>query len=83
MNKHLSVKESLLHVVFGAMVFIVIGIVAVLIDMLSGMLPSIGVSKFTQQSLEYASHAMLIGDLVLLFIYAIKSGHTLIMEMFE
>jgi len=67
-------KEQVLHLVFGAMFFVIIGIFAVGLDLASGFVKHIGVTDFTSQALEISAHAILVLDLVLFFIYLIVTS---------
>ena len=81
MNHHKVAKEQLLHLVFGAAFFLVIGILAVSLDLLAAWTIKFGVSQFTASTLGWTSHAMLILDLVLFFIYLIATSIDLIRGM--
>lgn len=69
MNHNQIVKEQLLHIAFGAVFFVIIGLFAVALDLASSLVKQIGVSEFTSQALEWTAHAILVLDLLLFFIY--------------
>jgi hypothetical protein len=81
MNHHKVAKEQLLHLVFGAAFFLVIGILAVSLDLLAAWITKLGVSQFTASTLGWTAHAMLVLDLVLFFIYLIATSIDLIRGM--
>ena len=81
MNHHKVAKEQLLHLVFGAAFFLVIGILAVSLDLLAAWITKLGVSQFTASTLGWIAHAMLVLDLVLFFIYLIATSIDLIRGM--
>ena len=69
MNHNKIVKEQLLHLVFGAFFFLVIGAFAVGLDLTSSFVKKLGVTAFTSNALEVSAHALLVLDLVLFFVY--------------
>lgn len=83
MDHNKVAKEQLLHLLFGVIFFLVIGCVAVLLDLLSMWVQTIGVSSFTSSALAFTAHAMLVGDLVLFFIYLIVASYDLIKGMMK
>lgn len=84
MSKHNElVKEQLLHLLFGTLVFVALGSVAVSLDLAAAFVKSLGVSQFTHKAIEYSAHAMLVIDLVLFGVYLGKSSYMLIKEMFQ
>jgi hypothetical protein len=83
MDQKKITKEQLLHLVFGAMFFVVIAIFAVGLDLASGLVNRIGVTSFTSQALEISSHALLVLDLVLFFVYLIVTSIELVKGMMK
>lgn len=81
MNQKQIIKEQLLHLVFGAIFFILIGVFAVGLDLASGLVAHLGVSLFTSKALEFSAHALLVLDLVLFFIYLVVSSIELVKGM--
>ena len=77
------VKEQLLHMLFGTCIFIVLGSIAVGLDLAAAGISKLGVSEFTHRSIEYAAHAMLVLDLVLFGMYLVRSSTSLVREMFK
>lgn len=83
MDHNKIAKEQLVHLLFGVLFVLTIGIVAVLLDLLSGWIQTIGVSAFTANALGFTAHAMLVLDLVLFFIYLIVASIDLIRGMLK
>lgn len=83
MDHYKIIKEQLLHVVFGALIFVVIGAFAVGLDLAAGLLHSIGVSGFTGKALNLAAHSLFVADLVLFFVYILSTGYDLIKMMIK
>jgi hypothetical protein len=75
------VKEQLLHIVFGTLVFVFLGAIAVALDIASGYVASLGVSEFTHKTLEYTAHGLLLVDIILFVVYIATSSWQLIKEM--
>lgn len=57
MDHNKIAKEQLLHLVFGAVFFAVIGVFAVGLDLASGLVKQLGVTAFTSSALEMSAHA--------------------------
>lgn len=84
MNSHNQlVKEQLLHLLFGTIIFVVLAAIAVALDLASSGVSKLGVSEFTHQALEKTAHSMLILDLVLFTIYLTASSVRLVKEVFK
>lgn len=83
MDHNKVAKEQVLHLLFGVMFFLIIGCVAVLLDLLALWVQTIGVSPFTTSALSFTAHAMLVGDLVLFFIYLVVASIDLIKGMMK
>ncbi len=84
MNSHHGmVKEQLLHMLFGTLIFVVIGSVAVGLDLAAAMVKTLGVSPFTSTAIEFTAHGMLLVDLVLFVVYLGRSSWALCQEMFK
>lgn len=81
MNHNRIIKEQILHIVFGALFFIFIGLFAIGLDLASRYAKQIGVTAFTSQALELSAHAILVLDLVLFFIYLIVASIELVKGM--
>ena len=83
-NQHNEmVKEQLLHMLFGTVIFIVLGAIAVALDLAAAGVLKLGVSEFTHRAIEYAAHGMMVLDLVLFGLYLVRSSATLVKEMFK
>lgn len=81
MDHNKVAKEQFLHIMFGVLTFLLIGAVAVCLDLLAAWIESIGVSAFTAKALALTAHAMLVVDLVLFFIYLFAASIDLIKGM--
>lgn len=75
--------EQLIHLWFGLLFVLTIGLVAVFLDLLSGWVQTIGVSSFTANALGFTAHAMLVLDLVLFFMYLVVASIDLIKGMLK
>lgn len=82
-NHNEMVKEQLLHMLFGTMIFVVLGAIAVGLDLAATEVMRLGVSEFTHNAIEYAAHGMMVLDLVLFGLYLVRSSATLVKEMFK
>ena len=82
-NHNEMVKEQLLHMLFGTVIFVVLGSIAVGLDLAAVGVSKLGVSEFTRKAIEYAAHGMLLLDLVLFALYLVRSSTTLVKEMFK
>ena len=82
-NHHGMVKEQLLHMLFGTVIFVVIGAIAVGLDLAAAGVKSLGVSDFTSTAIEMTAHGMLVLDLVLFLMYLARSSWALCKEMFK
>lgn len=83
MDHYKIIKEQLLHVIFGALIFVVIGSLAVGLDLAAGLLQGIGVSGFTGRALVFAAHLLFVVDLILFLIYLLSTGYDLIKMMLK
>jgi len=77
------VKEQLLHMLFGTIIFVVIGGIAVGLDLAAAAVRVLGVSAFTAGAIELTAHGMLVLDLVLFVLYLARSSWALGKEMFK
>lgn len=68
---------------FGTMIFIVLGAIAVGLDLAAAGVLKLGVSAFTHRAIEIAAHSMMVVDLVLFALYLVRSSTTLVKEMFK
>jgi hypothetical protein len=75
------VKEQLIHILVGTLLFLALAAIAVLLDLASILVASLGVSEFTQKALEYTAHGMLAVDLALFLVYLGASSWQLVKEM--
>lgn len=82
MNHNQIVKEQLIHLVFGTLIFIVLASIAVGLDLAAGYMVGLGITEFTHKALEFTAHGMLVLDLVLFLIYLITSSYRLVKGMF-
>ncbi len=76
-------KEQLLHMLFGTFIFVVLGGIAVALDLAASAVERLGVSDFTHAAVEATAHAMLALDLVLFGLYLVKSSVLLVKETFK
>lgn len=84
MNNHNGiVKEQLLHMVFGTVLFIALGALAVCLDLAAEGVRTLGVSNFTHQAIVITAHGMLVLDLVLFAVYLYRTSVSLVKEMFK
>lgn len=84
MSQHKDlVKEQVLHLSFGTLVFLALGAIAVALDLFASYVKGLGVSPFTHLAIEYTAHGMLALDLVLFVLYLGKSSYLLVKEMFK
>lgn len=81
MTHNQIVKEQLLHLLVGTILFVVLAGIAVALDLASSYVAGLGVSGFTQKALEYTAHGMLVVDLVLFLVYLASSSWQLLKEM--
>lgn len=77
------VKEQLLHMLFGTIIFVVIGGLAVGLDLAAAAVRVMGVSAFTSGAIELMAHGMLVLDLLLFVLYLARSSWALGKEMFK
>ena len=77
------VKEQLAHMLAGTAIFIVVGALAIGLDLLSQRLPGWGVSGFVSITLLWAAHGLFLVDLVLFVAYIAKSSIELLKEIFR
>lgn len=82
-NHQNMVKEQLLHMLIGTFIFIVLGGVAVALDLASTSILRLGVSEFTSQAIAWTAHGMFLLDLVLFVLYLARSSWALCKEMFR
>ncbi len=82
-NHNQMVKEQLLHMLFGTAIFIVLGGIAVALDLAAAGVTKLGVSEFTHKAIELAAHGMMVLDLVLFVVYLARSSYILVKEMFK
>ena len=81
MDHNKIAKEQLLHLVFGAIFFAIIGVFAVGLDLASGFVKQLGVTAFTSSALEMSAHALMVLDLVLFFVYLLVTSIELVKGM--
>ena len=76
------VKEQLLHMLSGTVIFVILGSIAVVLDIAGDMLVSVpGVSSFTHHAIETTAHVMLVLDLALFVSYLYKTSIALLKEI--
>lgn len=80
-NHHELVKEQLLHMLFGTVIFLVLGGIAVGLDLAAANVARLGVSSFTHKAIEYAAHGLLVIDLLLFSVYIVRTSFALVKEM--
>lgn len=77
------VKDQLVHMLFGTVIFIFLGAIAAALDLAAAWVVRLGVSDFTHKVIEYTAHVLLMLDLVLFALYLVRSSYHLIKEMFK
>lgn len=82
-NHNEIVKEQLIHLLVGAVIFVAIGLLATGLDLFAAATVKFGVSEFTHTVLVVSAHSLLVCDLGLFAIYLIRSSVTLVKEMFK
>ena len=84
MNGHQRIiREQILHMLFGTMIFIVLGALAVGLDLASQWIITLGVTSFTYSSISYVAHGLLALDIALFLGYLFKSSWDLLKEIFK
>lgn len=83
MNHNQIVKEQLLHILFGTIIFVCLASIAVGLDMAASYIATLGVSNFTHQAIETTAHVMLVLDLSLFLVYLASSSIRLVKEMIK
>ena len=83
MDHNRIIKEQILHVIFGAVFFAIIGVFAVALDLASGFIKGMSVTPFTSQALESSAHVILVLDLVLFFAYLVMASIDLVKAMVQ
>ena len=81
MTQNEIVKEQLIHILFGTLLFLALAGIAVGLDLASLLVAHLGVSEFTEKALEYTAHGMLAVDLALFLVYLATSSWQLVKEM--
>ena len=82
-NHNGLVKEQLLHMLFGTTIFLVLGGIAVGLDLAAAWVAALHVSEFTHKAIELKAHAMLLLDLTLFALYLGRTSVGLVKEMFK
>ncbi len=77
------VKEQLIHMLVGTILFLILAGIAVGLDLAAAYLVTLNVSNFTHSALEKTAHGMLVLDLLLFLTHLATSGYRLFMEMFK
>jgi len=80
---HSLVKEQLTHMLTMTMLFMVLGGIAVSLDLAVVQIQLIGVTDFTSKAIELTSHAMLLIDLTLFGLYTLKTSFVLVTDIFK
>jgi hypothetical protein len=84
MNGHQRIiREQILHMLFGTVIFIVLGALAVGLDLASQWVITLGVTSFTYNSIGYVAHGLLTLDIALFLGYLFKSSWDLLKEIFK
>ncbi len=76
-------REQLLHMLCGSAIFVVLGSIAVALDLAASAVEHMGVSAFTHRAVAFTAHTMLAVDLVLFGLYLAKSSWLLVKETFQ
>lgn len=82
-NHNALFREQLVHMLCGSAIFVVLGSIAVALDLAAAAVEQMGVSMFTHRAVELAAHAMLALDLVLFGLYLAKSSWLLVKGTFQ
>lgn len=82
-NHNGLVKEQLLHMLFGTTIFVVLGGLAVSLDLAAAWVAALHVSEFTHKAIELTAHAMLLLDVALFALYLGRTSVGLVREMFK
>jgi hypothetical protein len=80
---HSLVKEQLTHMLTMTMLFMILGGIAVSLDLAVVQIQRIGVTDFTSKAIELTSHAMLLIDLTLFGLYTLKTSFVLVTDIFK
>lgn len=80
---HRLIREQVLHMLFGTMIFILLGALAVGLDLASQWVRTLGVTPFTYNAISYFAHGLLCLDLVLFVAYVVRTSCDLIREIFK
>lgn len=81
-DKKDAVKDQLVHIIGGTLIFVVIATVAVLLDLAGQRISTLGVSSFTATAINTTAHCMLGLDLLLFSIYLARQAYVLVKETF-
>ena len=69
-----TAKEQLVHMATATVVFLVLALLAVGLDLLTGVFAKLGASTFTLNVLSFTTHAMLCVDTVLFLVHLAKAS---------
>lgn len=84
MNGHQRlIREQILHMLFGTVIFIVLGGLAVGLDLAAQWVKTLGVTAFTYNSISYVAHGLMALDIALFLGYLLKSSWDLLKEIFK
>lgn len=74
-HQHLdAAREQLVHMATASVVFLVLALLAVGLDLLTGVFARLGASAFTLNVLSFTTHVMLIADTVLFLVHLAKAS---------
>lgn len=69
--------------VFGTVIFTVLGALAVGLDLASQWVMTLGVTPFTYNAISYVAHGLMVLDILLFLGYLLKSSWDLLKEIFK
>ncbi|MBV7542157.1 hypothetical protein KW835_13750 [Acidovorax sp. sic0104] len=69
--------------VFGTVIFIVLGALAVGLDLTSQWVQTLGVTPFTYNAISSVAHGLMVLDILLFLGYLLKSSWDLLKEIFK
>ena len=82
-QNHGMVKEQLLHLLFGTIIFLALGGIAISLDLAAAAVKLLGVSSFTSSAIELTVHGMFVLDLLLFVLHLARTSWTLCKEYFK
>lgn len=78
---HHIVKAQLLHMLLSTAIFVVLGGIAVALDLAAERVLALGVSRITYLAIDISAHVLLAIDLMLFGLHQVRSSYGLVREM--